>query len=122
MSEPVPWKWSLAVAVAAAHGPFALMALYALLAVPCDHCKAASVLLLPVGPGLLASHVLLAWSGIGRLDDLSEFILGAAGTVAFEVAVGSAGRLGRRWLYGSAAAAFVISALEACMLLALIRA
>src|SRR5688572_23337212 len=30
MSEPVPWKWSLAVAVAAAHGPFALMALYAL--------------------------------------------------------------------------------------------
>jgi hypothetical protein len=117
----ISWKRAAGLSCLAVYGPFIVVAIYALLFVPCSHCKATAWMLLPSSPGLAPIEVGRRWLGFSRLTDALWF------TLAFVVSVFLVCLLAyllrqRRWLrYLSMAVSVILFFTFAIGLLAAIR-
>jgi hypothetical protein len=121
VAKPVSWKAALGLSCLAAYIPFILMALYALAALSCSHCKATAWKLLVPGPGLVPIELIRHWMNWPRLPDGLWFALGAIVAVCAVIGIARLARLGRAWLLSTAIIAFVLCSIAAVGLLGAIR-
>lgn len=120
-TKSVSWKSALGFSCLAVYGPFLLMALYALAALSCSHCKATAWKLLAPGPGLAPIELVRQSMNWPRLPDGLWFALGAILALCAVIGVARFGRLGRAWLLATTVIAFVLCAIAAVGLLSAIR-
>jgi hypothetical protein len=115
------WRKATAQAAAVVYAPFAVVAFYTLLFVPCPHCKRAICELLPVAPGLFPSQLVL--SHLWRPAPSAAFWI-ASGLTTLLATWGLAFglRRGGRWRRPILCVVLVIGSVLAVFTLLLIRA
>jgi hypothetical protein len=111
-----PWIASLIWVTAALYIPFVTMAIYTQAFVACPHCKDTTLQLAPIGPGLIATMLVIRHGPNTR-----DFWIAGVASACFVVAAGAVVKATGRWSPIILLPVFVVASAGAVILLALIR-
>ncbi|MBI5758783.1 MAG: hypothetical protein HZA46_09715 [Planctomycetales bacterium] len=117
----ISWRRALLWSAAMVYGPSDGVLIYALKFVPCSHCKAAALQMLPLGPGVLLGQTLLWSVGLRGLSDGVLLVLGGVISAILVVGLAWLSKRGWWWLISSCLLAGSTCLFLAIVTLGLIR-
>ncbi len=121
VTERIAWKLAVGLVCVAMYGPFAVMALYAQVFVPCAHCKSTAIAILPFGPGIMPTLAFQLAGLRAGLVEATQFSVALIGSAMMALTFAAVARINRRWLFGTLALVCVACMLEAVITLSMIR-